>query len=637
MTDAAGFTEDLRKMISRRQVTAVIGSGVSLATTSEAPSWRGLIELAVDQCQELGATKSWCGLVLGMLEEGSPDMLLSAAERVESKLGENGGGEFARWLRESFEDLQPDDCSVIEALVALDIPLVTTNYDDLIQKVTTHGYLTWTETRKVTRFVRGDDRRVLHLHGHWEDPDSVILGVRSYERVKDSAHTQAVMQALGMTNSLLFVGCGQEGLNDPNWDSFLTWLREVETSAGTEHRHYRLVREPETFAPDGSLYPLVYGPDYGDLVPFLQSLQPPKKKAGRKKNGKKSAKQSGNSLPDSVSAYLQRLKEETQHLTLLGMGRSLQVDLPIAEAYVPLRTVMARSMEQQETERFKDEPAEFVEDVELSQVFGRAAQLGLRGVVLLGEPGSGKTTGARQLAWRLSSRQSLPEDLGLPAGLTPVLLWFRNLSTEALALKQGGLKRFLKESTYCADAAVGLEDPGADLLSEQAGGLLWILDGLDEVVDPQARSKVSGWIQSALKNRPDDWFVVTCRFQGYYGQGVPLGAKFVEFHVRPLDDDQVTRFVHDWFAAAYGLLLGRGPIAMSRADADSKELLGILKKPAYQAGHIRELSSNPLLLTILCIVFHEERYSPRPNRSWKCCRLQRRSGTIGEWPPCCVS
>ncbi|MFT5322215.1 MAG: hypothetical protein ACI8P0_000050 [Planctomycetaceae bacterium] len=188
-------------------------------------------------------------------------MLLTATEVVHQKLGENGSGEMARWLRESFENLRPEDSAAIDALVALDIPLVTTNYDDLSHKVADRGHVTWTNERNVARFVRGDDRRVLHLHGHWDEPESVILGIRSYDRVKENRHTQAVMQALGMTNSLLFVGCGQEGLDDPNWGSFLTWLREVETSTGTEHRHYRLVRESETFPQDGSLYPLDLRPN----------------------------------------------------------------------------------------------------------------------------------------------------------------------------------------------------------------------------------------------------------------------------------------------------------------------------------------------------------------------------------------
>jgi formylglycine-generating enzyme required for sulfatase activity len=232
-----------------------------------------------------------------------------------------------------------------------------------------------------------------------------------------------------------------------------------------------------------------------------------------------------------------------------------------------------------------------------------------RGVILLGEPGSGKTTGARQLAWRLASRQSLPEDLGLPAGMTPVLLRFRNLSRAGLA-KKDGLRTFLEEETHSAEAPDDLGWPGPDLWNGRGGGLLWILDGLDEIVDPGARKKVSGWVRNALKKRPGDWFLVTCRFQGYFREGVPLGPRFVEFHVRPLDDQQVERFVHDWFCAAYTRLLGPGPRATARSKADTAELLDILTRAADQAGHIRELCTNPLLLTILCIVFHEERALP---------------------------
>ena len=101
------------------------------------------------------------------------------------------------------------------------------------------------------------------------------------------------------------------------------------------------------------------------------------------------------SLPDNVNYYLRRLEGETSCLTLLGMGRSLQVELPIAEAYVPLRTTMARSMEERQTGRFKEGYAEHEEEVDLGQVFGKATQLDQHGVILLGEPGSGKTTNSR--------------------------------------------------------------------------------------------------------------------------------------------------------------------------------------------------------------------------------------------------
>ena len=128
------FETDLRKMIGRGQVVAVVGSGVSMATTSRAPTWRGLMASGVERCRTVGAADKWCQRTLGLLEPDSDaDMLLSAAELVQQKLREHGG-EFARWLRDTFAELQPDDPTVIRLLTDLGTPLVTTNYDDLIEQ-----------------------------------------------------------------------------------------------------------------------------------------------------------------------------------------------------------------------------------------------------------------------------------------------------------------------------------------------------------------------------------------------------------------------------------------------------------------------------------------------------------------------
>ncbi|MEY4179795.1 MAG: hypothetical protein RLY70_3369, partial [Planctomycetota bacterium] len=185
--------DDLRQMIHDKRVVVVVGAGVSCATTSRAPSWRGLIESGMERCRVLGANEEWCKKIGSFLADSDPDMLLAAAELVAKRLWKGGESEFARWLRDTFEKLSVERPEVIQRLVALDLPLVTTNYDDLIEKVAGLRSVTWKEPRKVTRSLRGDDRRVLHLHGHWDEPDSVVLGIRSYEDVKNNEHTQAVM------------------------------------------------------------------------------------------------------------------------------------------------------------------------------------------------------------------------------------------------------------------------------------------------------------------------------------------------------------------------------------------------------------------------------------------------------------
>jgi sulfatase modifying factor 1 len=631
--------DDLRKQIRDRQIVVVAGSGVSRSTNQTAPSWDQLILSGAEHVHRLSSCASWLNGVRRDLAEAVdtnndlalPDrrlQLILTAEKVQEKLNQFSNNEFKRWLRETFESLQPDHPELIQAIVSLKAQMLTTNYDDLITKVTKRESVTWKETDKVSRAVRGQDKRVIHLHGHWAAPESVILGIRSYEAVRMDPFIQTIMQALAVSKSLLFIGCGADGLNDPNFGAFLSWLTKFESDAGTEHRHYWLVQEKDNVQRIGTVYPLVYGDKFEDLPGFIELLNPnarsriPKpisvnkiattakaKLSSQSSAGKASAKtksQLTSARTPAIEAYLTRLTGQTSQLMMLGFGRSLQIELPILDAFVPLQATLSRSMEMKPKERVLDMVADSAEDVELVDMFKHAAKLRHRGVVLLGEPGAGKTTGARQLAWQLASGTKSPADFGLPNEITPILLKFRSLSRYALEQKHG-LRTFLTEQTHCDTAKDGLADPGTDLWN--GGPLLWILDGLDEVIDPESRAKVSKWIQEAVNDRTDDYFLVTCRFAGYFREGVVLGPRFVEFHVRPLSDLQVAEFVRRWYDAAYkvlGLTEKSPELPRDRATA----LLSRLELPEYQAGRMPELRTNPQLLTLLCIVFHDKQKLP---------------------------
>jgi len=337
--------------------------------------------------------------------------------------------------------------------------------------------------------------------------------------------------------------------------------------------------------------------------------------------------------PDSpaIQLYLRRLADETRGIKLMGMGRSFQVDLPIDEAYVPLRMArFTRQREQDMPERLprgtgqkgslEGEIAETelnaeadVADRGRQWMFQQCQQFLKRGVVVLGEPGAGKTTWARQLAWRLASGEASPEDLGLPAGLRPVLLRLRNLTVENLAAGLSpllSLKAFLQRETSSDGAPAGQQDPSEPFWNDGQRGMLWILDGLDEVVELSLRETVSGWIRAAVQQRPNDWFVVTSRFQGYQSDKVLLGTDFLEFHVHGLSDRQVQIFIERWFAAAHRRVDGPGQAAQQKAVADTTTLTKVLETAPFQAPSMREMVTNPLLLTILCVVFHEEHNLP---------------------------
>jgi tetratricopeptide (TPR) repeat protein len=286
--------EDLRAEIARGRVLAIVGAGVSIQATggNRLASWIGLLEDGVDRCLAVAGSlpDGWGDRVRAEIRSGDMDDLLSAAEKISRKLGAPDG-EYRRWLRETFESLNATDPSVLEALRDLGIPLATTNYDGLLEEVTGLDPVTWREGAAVERVVRGDDRAILHLHGYWKNPESVILGIRSYEEVLGDAHAQNVLRALRTVNTLLFVGCG-EGLADPNFGALLRWTQEI--FVGSEYRHYRLCRVSERddlqrkHPPEERIHVLPYGPNFSDFAPFLRSLRPAVTKTDRKEEEKPS-------------------------------------------------------------------------------------------------------------------------------------------------------------------------------------------------------------------------------------------------------------------------------------------------------------------------------------------------------------
>ena len=763
---------DLRKMIADKEVVLVVGTGVSVSATKNAPasSWKGLLSSGVDWCRNIDPSLSarWAQRRKEDIEEGEIAEMIAAAELIGTKLGAPSSGEFARWLEDEVGGLKIKDRSVLDALIELDLQVTTTNYDHLIEQATELPAASWKETRKVERILRGREKDVLHLHGSWDQPESVVLGIKSYEAVKASEHAQAVLKSLRMTKSLLFVGCG-DGLSDPNFGNFLTWTRSV--FAESSFRQFCLVRESERerlqkqHPPEERLFFLSYGSEYADLGPFLKTLGPKKSARGKVAAGApegastrifisyrrddsagyagrlckelcarfgepnvfmdigkiqpgekfvsaietavdscdtmlvliakqwlaisdehgnrrldsaddtvrfeieaglerglrvipillqgaampkekqlpsrigKLAEHNAGELSDkrwdfdfgeliksisvpfkkpdvkpetlspALSAYQDRLAEETRWLRLIGLGESLQIDLEIKDAYVPLRTAVTRVMAGKFPGRSSDqvlrEMAHTEENSSLCEMFEVSKGYRKRGVVLLGEPGAGKTTGARQLCWLLAAGEQSPEDLGLPQGLIPVFLRLRNL-LESDA--ENGLKDFVVRETLDKDAPDSEANPGPELWNRAP--VLWVFDGLDEVVSERTRGKVCRRIQDFLRNRKRDHVLVTSRYQGY-GQAVDLGPSFVQFHVQPLKQDQVDVFVERWFQAAYKELYGDKPKAEKEAETDSANLKGILNQTDYTIGGLRELRTNPLLLTVVCLVYHQEHSLPR--------------------------
>jgi hypothetical protein len=132
----------------------------------------------------------------------------------------------------------------------------------------------WTDPALAERWYRNDEHGVLHLHGYWEEPRSVVLGISSYDDILRHAHTQALLRGCLVGRTLLFVGFGA-GLEDPNFTALRGWSREV--LAQSEYSHFRLdlernVDQLRHMHAGERIKVLSYGKEHQDLIPFLRRL-----------------------------------------------------------------------------------------------------------------------------------------------------------------------------------------------------------------------------------------------------------------------------------------------------------------------------------------------------------------------------
>jgi hypothetical protein len=254
--------------------------------------WDGLLKLGIAHCEEFGHPRpaaGWGDNLSNLLAQGEYFLV---AHAIEDKLGAPRGGEWVSWLRQTVGALKiiADDKhqAVLNALAALGIPIATTNYDDLLERATNRPAVTWRDRSRAERVLRGDEDAILHLHGHWQDPESVVLGVKSYATVMGDEHAQAVLRALRIKHTLVFVGCGGT-LSDPNFGRLLEWTRPV--FAGSEYRHFRLCRASEReelerpHPQEERIFPLPFGEEHEDLAPFLRNLAPRRESKTQGKGG----------------------------------------------------------------------------------------------------------------------------------------------------------------------------------------------------------------------------------------------------------------------------------------------------------------------------------------------------------------
>jgi len=328
-------------------------------------------------------------------------------------------------------------------------------------------------------------------------------------------------------------------------------------------------------------------------------------------------------------AYLERMRRHCQTLPLgvLGVEDGSGEEITLDQVYVDLDTDL--SIREKDLEELRignwaqlmdmpnlketSEPQDEVtgkKEKSLPLSLWDAVRATSR-VVILGDPGAGKSTFARkmlglQAAVMLKQCEPLP---GFAVDLLPVLIVLRELTAnldggkiESLAAEKKRKELLAHIHRHLANDLKSTSAESSTVLLQQAlesGKVLLVLDGLDEV--PQAQRKtVRQMVGALLSEYQVERLVITSRIRSYVGNAV--FEKVQTFTIRPFAQAKIRGFVKAWYhtQAKMGHVLER----------DLQTRIQDLSKAAI-SENLREISSNPMMLTSMAIIHQKEIGLPR--------------------------
>lgn len=262
--------EQLKAALARQEVVVVVGTGVSsqISENHDASTWRGLIADGIERVIQQDENQ---GILLQLRLEGADTAadLISIAQDLRRKLGPN----FGRWIDSVVGALPLSDSNVAISLASLNVPILTTNYDTLLERALARNSTTWSQPDQMRKVVMKHTNHIGHLHGIYTDPDNIIFTEADYRTIRENKAAQDVQTSAFTMKTFLFVGFGS-GLDDPNFSPMIQGFGEhYRATSGT---HFKLVldRNVNELTEIESVIDIGYGDKYSDLPGFLDSLAP---------------------------------------------------------------------------------------------------------------------------------------------------------------------------------------------------------------------------------------------------------------------------------------------------------------------------------------------------------------------------
>ncbi|MBC6434555.1 NACHT domain-containing NTPase [Nostoc sp. HG1] len=224
-------------------------------------------------------------------------------------------------------------------------------------------------------------------------------------------------------------------------------------------------------------------------------------------------------------------------------------------------------------------------EIDQKQIPGMQAVETYSKLRVLGKSGVGKTTFLQYLA--IQCNQS-----AFAANLVPIFITLRNFAQESKVTNEFSLLKYIRQEFLTS----GISDASVIETLLNAGRVLLLLDGMDEVLKEQTNSVLSEVRRFSDKYHKNQ-FVAACRTAT---QKLRLRG-FTDVEIAPFTSEQIRAFAKKWF------------VTFSKTniqDGQMESVQFIQKLDLDENWQFRQLVVTPLFLHLACWVFHGQEKFP---------------------------
>ncbi|NEP61802.1 MAG: NACHT domain-containing protein, partial [Symploca sp. SIO2G7] len=291
----------------------------------------------------------------------------------------------------------------------------------------------------------------------------------------------------------------------------------------------------------------------------------------------------------AIDDLVEDVKQKTQELInakcaqmqILDMNKPMEVEDIFTEVKITDQISSKRRIKLQElVEKYEQLEQSNNSKFTIARLFEGAKISGVELIekysklVILGRPGAGKTTFLKYVAVFTNRSQILP-------GHVPFFISLKDFQDQASPID---LRTYIENDLSLCEVNKEIFNR---LLKEAR--IIFLFDGLDEV-RKENFSRIVRQIKELSQIFSKNRFIITCRLAA----SEYTFENFLEVEVCEFTKQQISMFVKNWFKA-------------KQAPQKSKNFLNYLKSDK----EISELATNPLLLTLLCLVFDELEEFPK--------------------------